>query len=134
MIAGLCHPSLKLRNGVLCEMKKFSAPPDPFAQADGTVAKLKQIAEDRNSERNWYTRAAAILSVAQIAQMDHCQMGTSRHETLCWVLDMLGSNTQDDTQFALVTSLGICLKGVGNDAAGAASCLPVQTNSSCWSS
>jgi len=119
LIAGLCHPSLELRNRVLCDMKKFSMPPDPFAQADGTVVELKQIAEDCNSDRTWYTRAAAILSVAQIAQMDHCQMGKERHDTLCWVLDMFGSHIQDDTCFALVTSLGICLKGVGKDVAGA---------------
>ena len=31
---------------------------------------------------------------------------------------MLGSDTQDDSHFALVTSLGICLKGVANDVDG----------------
>jgi len=125
LIAGLCHPSLELRNGVLSEMKKFGIPSDPFAHADGIVAKLKQIVLIKTE---WNTRAAVILSVAQIAQMDYCQMrtdrhglrqiGTGRHDTLCWVLDMLGSDTQDDTHFALVTSLGICLKGAGNDEEG----------------
>ena len=117
LIAGLCHPSLELRNHVLCEMKKFRTPLDPFKESnDGTVAKLKNII--KKCHVDWNTRAAAILSVAQIAQMDHCQMGTERHDTLFWVLDMLGSHTQDDTHFALVTSLGICLKGVGKDVAG----------------
>ena len=117
LIAGLCHPSLELRNGVLSEMKKFCVPPDPFA-VDGIVAKLKRIVtEDLHGE--WFTHVAAILSVVQIAQMDYCQKGTVRNDTLFWVLDMLGSDTQDNTHFALVTSLGICLKGVGKDVAGA---------------
>jgi len=114
LIAGLCHPSLELRNGVLSEIKKFGLPPNPFA-ADGIVSKLKEIVTDQRCE--WNRRAAAILSVAQIAQIEHCQIGNGRHDTLYWVLDMLGSHTQDDTHFALVTTLGICLKGVGNNAA-----------------
>jgi len=51
--------------------------------------------------------------------MDYYQKGTVRNDTLFWVLDVLGSDAQDDTHFALVTSLGICLKGVAKDMAGA---------------
>jgi len=46
LIAGLCHPSLELRNRVLSEMKKFRMPPDPFAY--GTTTRLRQIVEDKN--------------------------------------------------------------------------------------
>jgi len=112
LVAGLCHPSMELRNRVLSEMKLFAVPPDPFSHTDGIVPRLKQIVEDR--EREWYEHAAAILSVVQIAQMDHCQKGTGRNDTLCWVLNMLGTNTHDDIHFALVTSLGTCLKGITN--------------------
>jgi len=117
LIAWLCHLSLELQNGILSEMNKFGVPPDPF-EVDGIVAKLKEIvAEYRHSE--WYTRAAAILLVVQIAQMDYCQKGTVRNDTLRWVLEMLGSDTHEDTHFAIVLSLGTCLKGVGNDIVGA---------------
>jgi len=69
LITGLCHPSLELRNGVLSKMQKFGVPPDPFA-IDGIVTKLKEIVtEDPHGE--WFTCAAAILSVVQIAHMDY---------------------------------------------------------------
>jgi len=136
LVAGLCHPSQELRDRVLSEMKRFRMPPDPFAQSDGTVAQLKHIAEHHDCE--WYTRAAAILSMVQIAQMDHCQEGTGREDTLRWVLDLLGAGEEkatsgdplgageeDDTHFALVKSLGTCLKGVGND--GAADCIMLSS-------
>jgi hypothetical protein len=80
LIAGLCHPSLELRNIVLSEMKKFGVPPDPFAETDGTAAALRQIAEDGASK--WHTRAAAVLSLVQMAQMDHCRKGNGRSDTL----------------------------------------------------
>jgi len=136
LVAGLCHPLQELRDRVRSEMKRFCMPPDPFAQSDGTVAQLNHIAEHHDCE--WYTRAAAILSVVQIAQMDHCQEGTGREDTLRWVLDLLGAGEEkatsgdplgageeDDTQFVLVKSLGTCLKGVGND--GAADCIMLSS-------
>jgi len=50
LTAGLCHPSLELRTGVLSEMKKFGVPPNPFA-VDGIVAKLQEIVtEDPHGE------------------------------------------------------------------------------------
>jgi len=116
LVTGLCHPSHELRDRVLSEMKLFRVPPDPFAYTDGTVAQLKHVAEDR--EREWYKRSAAILSVVQIAQMDHCQKGTGREDTLRWVLDMLLAGAEEDTYFARVTSLGTCFKGLGNHEAG----------------
>ena len=114
-IAGLCHPSQELRNRVLSEMKKFGVPSDPFAQPDGIVAQLKRIAE--NCESKWYTRAAAIVSVVQIAQMDHCQKGSGRDDMLQWVLEMLVSSAEEDTHFVLVKGLGTCLNRVGHDEA-----------------
>ncbi len=80
LIAGLCHPSSELRRIVLSEMKKFGVPLDPFAETDGTAAALRQIAEDGASK--WHTRAAALLSLVQMAQMDHCRIGNGRIDTL----------------------------------------------------
>ena len=110
LIAGLCHPSLKLRNIVLSEMKKFGMPPDPFAETDGTAAALRQIAED--GARKWHTRAAALLSLVQMAQMDHCRKGNGRSHTLQWLLAMLKLDQSEDIRFALVARLGTLLKGL----------------------
>ncbi len=63
LIAGLCHPSLEMRNLVLSEMKKFGVPPNPFAQTDGVISALKQAAEDDACK--WHERAAAILSISR---------------------------------------------------------------------
>ena len=65
LLAGLCHPCLEMRSMVLSEMIKFRAPADPFS--DETVKTLKEIAE--STDYVWYKRAAAMLSIAQIAQM-----------------------------------------------------------------
>ena len=54
----------------------------------------------------------------QIAQTTHYQKGASKDDILQWVLEVLWSDTSEDTRFALVTSLGTCLKGVGGDEAG----------------
>eukprot|EP00277_Geminigera_cryophila_P003569 CAMPEP_0179413852 /NCGR_PEP_ID=MMETSP0799-20121207/5331_1 /TAXON_ID=46947 /ORGANISM="Geminigera cryophila, Strain CCMP2564" /LENGTH=402 /DNA_ID=CAMNT_0021186375 /DNA_START=1 /DNA_END=1210 /DNA_ORIENTATION=+ len=94
LIAGLCHPSLELRNRVLSEMKKFEMPPNPFS--DGTTARLRQIAEDKCDV--WHKRAAAIISLAQIAQMDHCQECDGRADTLAWLLGMLMSFSDDEVE------------------------------------
>jgi hypothetical protein len=97
-------------------MKKFGVPPDPFAETDGTAAALRQIAED--GARKWHTRAAALLSLVQMAQMDHCRKGNSRSDTLQWLLEMLNWEEEKeeeeniDIRFALVSGLGTMLKGV----------------------
>jgi hypothetical protein len=109
LIAGLCHPLKKPRKLVLSEMKKFGVPPDPFAETDGTAAALRQIAEDGASK--WHTRAAAVLSLVQIAQMDHCRKSNGRSDTLQWLLAMLTPDQNEDIQFALVAGLGTLLKG-----------------------
>jgi hypothetical protein len=109
LIAGLCHPSLEMRNLVLSEMKKFGVPPNPFAQTDGVIKVLKQTAEDDVCK--WHERAAAILSMAQLAQMDHCRKSNGRSDTLRWLLGMLKSNRTEDIRFAIVKGLGILLKG-----------------------
>ena len=121
LIAGLCHPLLDLRNRVLSEMKKFETPPNPFS--DGTTTRLRQIAEDKCDV--WHKRAAAIISLVQIAQMDHCKKCDGRADTLAWLLEMLtsfldsrfesGSDTNHQIYFPLVKGLGILLKGQFDD-------------------
>ena len=67
-IAGLCRPSPELRDLLLSEMRQFKVPADPFA--DGMmIAKLKNKAEDATCW--WYTRRAAISSIAQVSQMTY---------------------------------------------------------------
>ena len=110
LIAGLCHPSMELRNLVLSEMISFGVPSDPFAQTDGTVSiptQLKDVAT--NSSGEWHTRAAAILSLVQIAQMDHCK-DAAQTETLQWVLEMLQHDRNESIFFSLVKGLGTLLK------------------------
>ncbi len=109
LIAGLCHPSPELRRIVLSEMKKFGVPPDPFAETDGTAAALRQIAEDGASK--WHKRAAALLSLVQMAQMDHCRKCNGRSDTLQWLLGMLKPDQSEHIRFALVAGLGTLLKG-----------------------
>jgi len=109
LIAGLCHPSLELRSRVLSEMDTFGMPHDPFCETDGTVAELKNIAKRRGYK--WYERVAAILSMVQIAQMEHCQKGDNRTKTLRWVLGMLGREDDENVHYALVKGLGTLLKG-----------------------
>jgi len=109
LIAGLCHPSLELRSRVLSEMDTFGMPHDPFSETDGTVAELKTIAQRHDAK--WFERAAAILSMVQIAQMEHCQKYDNRTETLRWVLVMLSSNYDENVHYALVKGLGTLLKG-----------------------
>ena len=113
LIAGLCHPSMEMRNLVLSEMKSFGVPPDPFAPTDGTAARLRHVAQD--SGKVWYTRCAAILSLAQIAKMDHCKRSDSRRETLAWLFEVFKSNEDDNITFALVKGVGTLLKGQGDE-------------------
>ena len=123
LIAGLCHPSLELRCRVLSEIKKFGVPPDPFALTDGIVTELKRIAHHNGVI--WYTRAAAISSMVQIAQMDRSQQGDGsdeavmlqgrqnhdRSETLRWLLGMLEYCMDENVHYALTKGLGTLLKG-----------------------
>jgi hypothetical protein len=71
---------------------------------------LRQIAEDGASK--WHTRAAAVLSLVQMAQMDHCRRGNGRSDTVQWLLAMLTPDQNEDIRFALVSGLGTLLKGV----------------------
>jgi len=98
-------------------MKLFRVPPDPFAQTHGTGAMLKNVVADRECE--WHKRFAVIVSVVQIAQMDRCQKGTGREDTLRWMLDVLSAGADEDIYFALVTSLSTCLLGIANHQAEA---------------
>jgi hypothetical protein len=115
LLAGLCHPCPEMRSLVLSEMSQFRVPPNPFA--DETVPKLKGIAEDTNFA--WHKRAAAMLSLAQIAQMKHCSR-SDRAETIGWSLKMLQSESVvlENVQFALVKALGTMLEEGGESAAG----------------
>ena len=81
-------------------------PTDPFDESDGTATKLMQIAVD--GAECWYTRCAAVLSLVQIAQMDHCKKG--RAKILQWVLERMEIlNGNEDIHYALVSGLGILL-------------------------
>jgi hypothetical protein len=115
LLAGLCHPCPEIRSSVLSEMIQFRVPPNPFA--DGTVPKLKEIAADKRAV--WHKRAAAMLSLAQIAQMKHCSR-SDRAETISWMLKMLQSESSvlENVHFALVKGLGTVLKLGGESAAG----------------
>ena len=126
LVAGLCHPSLELRNCILSEMDSFGMPPDPFSETDGIVAELKKIAEDKDRDAEWYTRAAAILSLMQIAQMQRCQQGGGRLQTLRWVLTMLATNIDENVYDALVKGLGTLLKG-GEDVMKDETCITIRT-------
>jgi hypothetical protein len=115
LLAGLCHPCSEMRLQVVSEMKRFRSPPDPFA--DGSVvSKLKVIAEDADCV--WHKRAAAMLSIAHIAQMKPCSR-TDRTATIGWMLKMLQSesNVLENVHFALVSALGTMLKEGGDSAA-----------------
>ena len=111
-IAGLCHPSQEMRTLVLSEMKEFRVPSNPFAE--GTVTTLKMFAEDTSCV--WHTRAASVLSIAQIAQMKHCSH-IDRTETIQWMLTMLqsGPDELENIHFALVSALGTLLRHDGSD-------------------
>jgi hypothetical protein len=100
---------------VLSEMIQFRVPPNPFA--DETVPRLKEIAEDTSCA--WHKRAAAMLSLAQIAQMKHCSR-SDRAETIRWVLKVLQSECDvlANVHYALVKALGTMLKEGGDSAAG----------------
>jgi hypothetical protein len=114
LLAGLCHPSSGMRSLVLSEMIQFCVPPNPFS--DGTVPILKEIAEDK--DRVWHTRAASMLSIAQIAQMKHWESFRSdRAETIRWMLEMLESDTDalKNVHFALIKALGTILKQDAGD-------------------
>jgi hypothetical protein len=114
LVAGLCHPSSEMRSLVLSEMIQFCVPPNPFS--DGTVPKLKEIAEDK--DRVWHTRAASMLSIAQIAQMKHWESFRSdRAEIIRWMLEMLESDTDalKNVHFALIKALGTILKQDAGD-------------------
>jgi hypothetical protein len=97
---------------VLSEMKEFRVPSNPFAE--GTVTTLKMFAEDTSCV--WHTRAASVLSIAQIAQMKHCSH-IDRTETIQWMLTMLqsGPDELENIHFALVSALGTLLRHDGSD-------------------
>ena len=103
LIAGLCHPSSKLRDLLLSEMRQFKMP------ADGMIAILQRTAEDVTCL--WHTRRAAILSIAQVAQMDHSSQG--RAGALTWMLKMFAEKPDvlKDIHFALIKGLGTLLQG-----------------------
>jgi hypothetical protein len=126
LLAGLCHPCPEMRSLVLSEMIQFRVPPNPFA--DETVPKLKEIAEDTRFV--WHKRAAAMLSLAQIAQMKHCSR-SDRAETIRWVLKMLQSESVvlANVHFALVKALGTMLKEGGESAAGGGILLHLEDES-----
>jgi len=109
LIAGLCHPSAELRRLLLSEIRQFQTPADPFS--DGTAARLKQIVEDVSSQ--WYRRRAALLSLAQVAQMKHYAQGSGRADTLRWMIKMLDAapEVRRDIHVALVRGLGSLLQG-----------------------
>jgi len=100
--AGLCHPSSKLRDLLLSEMRQFKMP------ADEMIAALQETAEDATCL--WHTRRAAILSIAQVAQMEQCSHG--RAGVLKWMLKMFDaeSHVLKDVQFALIKGLGTLLQ------------------------
>jgi len=54
--------------------------------------------------------AAAILSIVQIAQMEHCQKGDNRTETLRWLLAIFRPDFNENVHYALVKGLGTLLK------------------------
>ena len=110
LIAGLCHPSSEARELLLSEMRRFCSPADVFG--DGTVAKLRAIAEDTNCA--WYRRRAAILSLAQVVRMEHYEHQSGRADTLKWMLGMLDCEPgiRQDIHWALTTGLGSVLKKV----------------------
>ena len=117
LLAGLCHPCPEMRSLVLSEMSQFRVPPNPFA--DETVPKLKEIAEDTWASCAWHKRAAAMLSLAQIAQMKHCSR-SDRAQTIRWMLKMLQSESVEleNVHFALVKALGTVLMEGGNSYIG----------------
>jgi hypothetical protein len=110
LVAGLCHPSPDVRELLLSEMRQFQMPPEPFA-GGGLVSALKKIAQDTSAA--WYRRRAGILSLAQIAQMEHCNRGTwtGRADTLKWMLQMLNADNavRENIHFALIKGLGTML-------------------------
>ncbi len=126
LLAGLCHPCPEMRSLVLSEMNQFRVPPNPFANE--TVPKLKEIAEDTRFV--WHKRAAAMLSLAQIAQMKHCSR-SDRAETIRWVLKMLQSESVvlANVHFALVKALGTMLEDYGDSAAGGGILLHLEDES-----
>jgi len=105
LIAGLCHPCPEIRRMVLHEMKKFCMPPNPVE--DGTVPSLKKIAEDASYA--WHVRAAAILSLAHIAQLSYWKSHQiDRAKTIIWMLKMQQSKADvlENVYFAFVKALG----------------------------
>jgi len=122
LIAGLCHPSPELRDLLLSEMRQFKMPSDPFS--DGTIAKLKNIAEDITCF--WHTRRAAILSIAQVAQMRYCSQG--RAGALRWMLKMFDAKPEvvKDIHFALIKGLGTLLQGSDLDDTQLEDCLVLK--------
>ena len=108
LVAGLCHPSPELRRLLLSEMRQFRTPADPFA--DGLAAKLQAMAEDLSAA--WHRRRAAVLSLAQVAQMEHCAQGGGRARTLQWMLKMLDADpvVRRDTHVSLVKGLVRCCR------------------------
>jgi len=84
LVAGLCHPSMELRELALFEMDKFGEQLDPFVSTSGIVVDLKTAVQ--NDTSIWYTRAAAILLPVKIAQMDRCQQCDGRNQLLHWII------------------------------------------------
>ena len=84
------------------------------------MSSLKKIAEDTSGL--WYQRRAGILSVAQIAQMEHCNQGerNGRADALRWMLQLLNADAavREDISFAVVKGLGSMLSAGSQRDAG----------------
>eukprot|EP00961_Rhodomonas_salina_P225203 3044813-Rhodomonas_salina.1 len=103
LVAGLCHVSPQMRELVLSEMKQFRMPSHPFS--DGTCARLRSVSQLQTAA--WCRRTAAVLSLCQIAKMDHCREG-GRSDTIQWLFEMLRgeSDTLQGVHFAIISGLG----------------------------
>ena len=102
--AGLCHPSSKLRDLLLSEMRQFKMP------TDGMIAALQKTSEDARCL--WHMRRAAILSIAQVAQIEYCSQG--RAGALKQMLQMFDDEPDvlEDIQSALIKGLVSLLQEV----------------------
>jgi len=111
-IAGLCHPSLELRQRIVSEMRQFRA---VSLSEGGIVASLIEIAE--GTKFTWCKRVAAILSLTQIAQMEFGHHNC-RTIILEWMLEKLAKIQSDsvgseEENVAIVKGLGILFQQAG---------------------
>ena len=113
LIAGLCHRSQELRTSLISELRNFRAL-DPFedGKKTGIVGQLKTIVETTTCK--WNTRVAAIVSITQIAQIEHGH-GKCRTNILEWMLRALtsGSIVSVQENVAIVKGLGTLFKHAG---------------------